>query len=493
MINPKDIVYALTNHRLPLAASSKRALHEAFFNQAITSVTIDSRQAEAGSLFIALPGEHVDGHDYIQSAFDQGAILAITGKEPPEGMNTMDLRVESFDPQHLDPQDITFPLCLRVQDSLSALHTIATYWRLRHPHPLHTIGITGSVGKTSTKELISALLEQKYSVLKNPGNRNNEIGLPLTLLELADHHECAVLEMGFYVPGEIQTLCEIAQPQIGVITNIGTVHAERAGSQENIAKGKAELVQSLPAAPEGVAILNMDDPWVRKMAEMTQAQTLTYGITEKSDLMAKNIHTHGLDGVSCTLSYRGVNHEIKSPLLGAFSVYTILCATAVALTLDLDWDLITAGLEKSRLNLRMHSFTLPGDITILDDTYNASPDSTIAALELLQGLGRRRVAILGDMLELGRYEHSGHKSVGMVAATAADELILIGNRARIIADTAAAKGFAENAIHWFADSTQAAEQITGLIKKGDTILIKGSNSMRMDRILTAIKGAEDAK
>ncbi len=483
MINLKDIVYALTNHNIPLSAC------EAHFNQAISSVSIDSRQAESGSLFIALPGEHVDGHEYVQSAFENGAILALTGKQPPEGVNTLDLRLDRSNLQKRDQiqsYDIKLPLCIRVDDPLSALHTIAADWRDRHP--LNTIGITGSVGKTSTKELSSAMLSQKFSVLKNPGNRNNEIGLPLTLLELEDHHECAVLEMGFYVLGEIQTLCEIAQPQVGVITNIGTVHAERAGSQEAIAKGKAELVQSLPAAPAGIAILNMDDPWVRKMADMTQAQVITYGITEKSDLMAKDIRTFGLDGVSCTLSYGDDEHQVTSPLLGAFSVYTILCATAVALTQGLDWGSITTGLKESRLDLRMHSFTLPGDITILDDTYNASPTSTIAALELLQGLEGRRVAILGDMLELGRYEFSGHESVGLVAATAADELILIGNRARIIADTAVANGFVKESVHWFVDSNQAAEEITGLIKSGDMVLIKGSNSMRMDRILTAIKG-----
>ena len=483
MVNLQDIIFALTDQTIPLLGCDAR------IKQTVSSVVVDSRQAQAGSLFIALPGERVDGHDYIQSAFDNGAILALTEKDPPKGLNTLDLRQGYFNPQyhhgHRSP-DLSLPLCLRVDDSLLALQTIASAWR--DQHPLRTIGITGSVGKTSTKELTAALLGQKFSVLKNPGNRNNEIGLPLTLLELEDHHEYAVLEMGFYVPGEIQTLCEIAKPQVGVITNIGTVHAERAGSQEMIAKGKAELVQSLPASPEGVAILNMDDPWVRKMAEMTQAHVFTYGITDKSDLMAREIHTHGLDGVSCILSYHDEEHTIRSPLLGAFSVYTILCATAVALTEGFNWEMITSGLAKSRLDLRMHAFTLPGGITILDDTYNASPTSTIAALELLRELTGRRVAILGDMLELGPYEYSGHESVGLVAATAADILILVGKRTGTIADTAVANGFAQENVHWFVDSTQAAEQITNLITNGDMVLIKGSNSMRMDCILTALAG-----
>jgi len=485
VINLQDIVFALTGQNLPLLDDESRVKH------AISGVVIDSRQAEAGSLFIALPGDRVDGHDFIQSAFDKGAILALTEKDPPKGLNTLDLRPNIDNSQYPDVHrsaDISLPLCLRVHNSLLALQTIASTWR--DQHPLRTIGITGSVGKTSTKELTAALLVQSFSVLKNPGNRNNEIGLPLTLLELEDHHDYAVLEMGFYVPGEIKTLCEIAKPQVGVITNIGTVHAERAGSQEMIAKGKAELVQSLPASPEGVAILNMDDPWVRKMAEMTPAQVFTYGITEKSDLMAREIHTLGLDGISCILSYQDQEHAIRSPLLGAFSVYTILCAAAVALTEGVDWDMITSGLANSRLDLRMHAFTLPGGITILDDTYNASPTSTIAALELLRELTGRRVAILGDMLELGPYEKSGHESVGLVAASAADILVLVGKRTKTIADTAVANGFAQENVYWFVDSTRAAEQIASLITKGDLVLIKGSNSMRMDRILTALAGGE---
>jgi UDP-N-acetylmuramoyl-tripeptide--D-alanyl-D-alanine ligase len=448
VINLKDIVSALTDQNFPL------------LDIPISNVVIDSRQAALGSLFIALPGEQVDGHDFVGSAFQNGAILALINQDLPVAEHILDLRKEFFTDSSVD---VNLPLCLRVDDTLSALQTIAAYWRAQHP--VRTIGITGSVGKTSTKELTAALLAQKFSVLKNPGNRNNEIGLPLTLLELELQHEYAVLEMGFYVPGEIQTLCQIAQPHVGVITNIGTVHAERAGSQETIAKGKAELVQSLPPAPDGVAILNMDDAWVREMAHMTQAQVLSYGVKKQADLMAMDIQTHELEGISCVLSYHGDEHPIRSPLLGAFSVYTILCATAVALTQGLDWEMITSGLAHSRLDLRLHPFTLPDGTTILDDTYNASPTSTIAALELLQALPGRRVAILGDMLELGQYEHSGHHTVGQVAATAADTLILVGQRTKITADAAITHGFPQDQIKWFADSNQAAQKIVGLIQK----------------------------
>lgn len=473
MINLKDIVCALTEQEIPM------------LDFPISSVEIDSRQAREGSLFIALPGERTDGHDFILSAFENGASLALIDKDPPEGVKFLDLRQPKPD---LMPTELSLPLCVRVDNVLTALHKIAAYWR--EVHPIRTIGITGSVGKTSTKELTAALLSQKMTVLKNPGNRNNEIGLPLTLLELDSRHDVAVLEMGFYVPGEIQTLCNIAHPQVGVVTNIGTVHAERAGSQEMIAKGKAELVEALPHTPEGVAILNNDDPWVRWMADKTNARVLSYGINKKSDLMARDIQSHGLDGISCVLSYQGEDHSVHSPLLGAFSAYTILCGVAVALTEGLDWETITAGLAHSRLDLRLHPITLPDGTTILDDTYNASPASTIAALALLRELSGRRVAILGDMLELGPYEYGGHHDVGVAAAAAADALILVGERARIIANTALENGFPEENLHWFADTAGAAEHVADTVQQGDRVLIKGSNSMRMDRILKALTGGE---
>jgi UDP-N-acetylmuramoyl-tripeptide--D-alanyl-D-alanine ligase len=470
VLNLKDIIIALTGHEIaPLGVR-------------LSSAVIDSRQAVEGSLFIALPGDRVDGHDYVQAAFNNGALLALIHQELSEDYPTLDLRSYYFDPNKIN---VSLPMCLRVENTLIALQGIAAHWREKHP--VRTVGITGSVGKTSTKELTAALLSQKFCVLKNPGNRNNEIGLPLTLLSLENHHECAVLEMGFYVPGEIRTLCDIAHPHIGIVTNIGAVHAERAGSQANIAKGKAELVESLPSAPQGIAILNWDDPWVRKMEAKTQAQVLTYGINKGADLTATGIESLGLAGVSCTLTYQGQSHQVQSPLLGAFSVYTILAASAAALAENLEWDMIKAGLSTSRFDQRMRQFSLSNGAIILDDTYNASPASTIAALEFLSGLPGRRVAVLGDMLELGPYEQSGHQSVGAVAASAADVLILVGNRAKMIAEAAIENGFSEAQLHWYPNSKQAANPIASKVEKGDIVLIKGSNSMRMDRIIANLE------
>lgn len=470
MLYLKDIIFALTDHALPS------------LDVPIGETVIDSRLASKGSLFIALPGEQTDGHQFVQASVNNGASFALIDQQVDANYKTVDLRAGKFNPENITTD---FPLCLMVDDTLQALQTIAGYLRMKYP--LRTIGITGSVGKTSTKELTASLLSQQFNVLKNPGNRNNEIGLPLTLLELEPGHQCAVLEMGFYVPGEIQTLCDIARPQVGVITNIGTVHAERAGSQEAIASGKSELVQSLPPDPDGLAILNFDDPWVRWMADKTQARIFTYGIKQEADLMASEIATHGLDGVSCTLSFEGQTHRIVSPLLGEFSVYTILAATAVSLTEGLDWQMIKTGLEESRFDLRIHHFTLDNGITILDDSYNASPESTAAALKLLSGLEGRRVAVLGDMLELGPYEHDGHYKIGSTAVSTADCLVLIGDRSKTIQEAAIEMGFSPTKIQWFPDSEHAAEEICQIIQKGDVILIKGSNSMRMEKIIKALK------
>lgn len=473
MINLNDIITALTTHRMAHLAVP------------ISSVVIDSRQAQPGSLFIALPGDRVDGHAFVSAAFEQGASLALVHSEIPAAPRTLDLRPGHFEP---DFEILTLPLCLRVEDTLQALQALASFWRSEHP--LRTIGITGSVGKTSTKELTAAVLSTQFQVLKNPGNRNNEIGLPLTLLELSPGHEKAVLEMGFYVPGEIRTLCEIAQPHIGVVTNIGTVHAERAGSKEIIARGKAELVESLPPGPEGVAILNQDDPWVANMAEKTRADILFYGLTDTADLYASQVKSLGLEGLSLQLHYQGQAREVHSPMLGKFSAYTLLRAAAAALIEEMDLDQVCEALSISRVTLRMQKNELPNGVIILDDTYNASPASTVAALELLQDLQGRRVAILGDMLELGQYEQEGHQKVGKTAAAAADLVILVGERSKITAAALQQEGFPTDRIFWYPDSVSAARPAAEMITRGDIVLVKGSNSMHMDKITAALEGQD---
>jgi len=299
MLTLADALEAITTFR-PQAAS------------VITEAVIDSRQTIPGSLFVAIPGENTDGHDHIGTAFKRGASFALTQREVDDSFRTFDLRTVTSTDSYAGV-DFSIPLCLRVDNTVAALQQIARFWRRQLD--LRVIGITGSVGKSTTKEMVAEVLSTRYRTLKSPGNLNNEIGLPLTMTRLSSGHQHAVMEMGFYVPGEISFLCDIALPQVGVVTNVGTVHAERAGSQEAIARGKAELVQALPPAPEGVAILNFDDPWVRKMEEKTKARVFFYGLSPEAELWADGVEGLGLEGIRFRMHYHGETLHVKIPLI----------------------------------------------------------------------------------------------------------------------------------------------------------------------------------
>jgi len=352
---------------------------------------------------------------------------------------------------------------------------------------VRVVGVTGSVGKSTTKEVIAEVLGRRYRTLKSPGNLNNEIGLPLTILRLGPGYERAVLEMGFYVPGEIAFLCEIALPQVGVVTNVGTVHAERAGSQEAIARGKAELVQALPPAPEGVAVLNYDDPWVRPMAAQTPAQVLFYGLDPAADVWADGVEGMGLEGIRFRLHYRRETWHLYVPMIGRHSVHTALRAAAVGLAEGLTWQEIIAGLQAGHTQLRLVAVRTESGALLLDDTYNASPESMLAALNLLAELEGRKVAVLGDMLELGPYEQQGHEMVGIRAAEVADYLVTVGARGCLIAEAARHAGMPSDHVVALEDASQAIEYLRTFLQEGDVVLVKGSHGMRMDRIIAALE------
>jgi UDP-N-acetylmuramoyl-tripeptide--D-alanyl-D-alanine ligase len=449
----------------------------------ITEASIDSRQIIPGALFVALPGERMDGHDFLADAFRQGAAAALVQRDVDPSLHTVDLRTGLADATQLD---LAAPLCLRVENTLAALQKIARAWRRRLK--LRVIGITGSVGKSTTKEVIAQVLGQRYATLRSPGNLNNEIGLPLTILRLGPGHERAVLEMGFYVPGEIAFLCDIAMPQVGVITNIGTVHAERAGSQEAIAQGKSELVQSLPPPPEGVAILNYDDPLVRKMEAVTKARVFFYGLTADADLWADEVEGLGLDGIRFRLHYQRETLHVHVPMIGRHSVETALRGAAVGLVEGLNWEEILQGLRRGQAQLRLVAVRSHTGALMLDDTYNASPESMLAALNLLSELGgQRKMAVLGDMLELGQYEQQGHRIVGLRAAQVADLLVTVGPRATMYAESARRAGMKPARIVEFADTEAAISWLQQNLAAEDAALIKGSHGMRMDRIVSALE------
>ncbi|MDK1117419.1 MAG: UDP-N-acetylmuramoyl-tripeptide--D-alanyl-D-alanine ligase [Anaerolineae bacterium] len=446
----------------------------------ITETAIDSRQAIPGSLFVAVPGERVNGHDFVPDAFKQGASLALIQHDVPEPFQTLDLRGGLKTEPKLT---LNQPLCLRVDNTISALQQIARHWRKKLD--IRVIGITGSVGKSTTKETIAGVLSQRYKTLKSLGNLNNEIGLPLSILKLKPDHQRAVLEMGFYVPGEIAILCDIARPQVGVVTNIGTVHAERAGSQEAIAQGKSELVQSLPK--DGVAILNFDDPWVRKMEEKTNAQILFYGLSSESDMWADEVEGLGLDGIRFRLHYKGETLHVHVPLIGRHSVHTVLRAAAVGLVEGLTWQEIFDGLSREDTQLRLVAVRSKSGALILDDTYNASPESMLAALNLLEEMDGRKIAVLGDMLELGQYERQGHEMVGLRAAQIANTLLTLGPRAQIIANAARKGGMQKSSVMEFEELDPIIDWLEENLSENDSVLIKGSHGLRMDRAVNMLE------
>ncbi|MBN1486857.1 MAG: UDP-N-acetylmuramoyl-tripeptide--D-alanyl-D-alanine ligase [Anaerolineae bacterium] len=436
---------------------------------------VDSRKAEPGSVFFALKGENVDGHAYVQNAFAKGAIAAVVD-------HFVSVEAAMIDLEN-GPLSMTLgtPLIIRVPDVLVAIQKAASFWRQQFA--VRVLGITGSVGKTTTKEVIARVLARRYGVLRSAGSYNNELGLPLTILKLTSECERLVLEMGMYVQGDIRFLAGIAKPHVGIVTNVEPVHAERAGSIDNIAQAKRELVEVLPPAPEGVAILNYDDIRVREMASHTQARVFFYGLSPNADLWADEIQSLGLEGIRLCLHYGKEKLYVRVPLLGRHSAHTVLRATATALMEGLSWQEIVEGLRSPSAQLRLVATPGPKNSLVLDDTYNASPPSTLAALNLLQDLDGRKVAVLGDMLELGAYEESGHRKVGCRAAGVVDVLLTVGERARWIAEDAIACGLSAESVYVLADSEAAIETLCQILENGDVILVKGSRALKLESIV----------
>jgi UDP-N-acetylmuramoyl-tripeptide--D-alanyl-D-alanine ligase len=469
---------------ITLSVVFEALIHQApaWAGQVICDVDVDSRKMIPGALFVAVPGEKLDGHDFLEDAFQRGAAFAFIEREVSGDFRVVDLRGKS-DPLPAEPLEL--PFCLRVENTIQALQQVAAYWRKKLN--VRVIGITGSVGKSTTKELTATVLKQRHRTLKNPGNLNNEIGLPMTLWRLSEGHDRAVLEMGFYVPGEIEMLCEIARPSVGVITTIGTVHAERAGSIEEIARGKGELVEALPPAPDGVAVLNYDDELVREMADRTYARIFYYGLSPEADLWADQVESLGLDGIKFRLHYQGEIIHLRVPLIGRHSVHTVLRAAAVGLVEGLNWQEIIQGLQMGHTQLRLVAVESRSGALLLDDTYNASPKSMLADLNLLEELDGRKIAVLGDMLELGQYERIGHEKVGIRAAEIVHTLVTVGPLAKMMGRAAEQAGMPEDRIVELQDSEAAVDFLEKFLMEGDMVLIKGSRGARMDRIVTALE------
>lgn len=423
-------------------------------------VVIDSRQAGRGDFFVALRGERTDGQEFAVHAVERGA-RGLLLREPIEV-----------------PADVT---SFVVPDTLLALQRLAAGRRDRRRTKV--VGITGSVGKTTTKEIVASVLGVKYRVLKSEANYNNEIGLPLTLLKLTNRHQRAVLEMGMYALGEIRTLCEIARPEVGVVTNVGPVHMERLGSMEAIAAAKAELLESLP--PHGFAVMNADDPFVCTMADRTRARPLFYGLAATARVRATDVSSRGLEGVSFRLHYEDQNVAVETKLPGRHIVSNALAAAAVGLADGLSMEDVAEGLANADVQVRIKTHRGHNGATLIDDTYNASPASMTAALDLLAEIPGRRIAVLGDMAELGPASKEGHLTVGRRAAETADVIHAVGVEAALIAQAARDAGH-RDVHHWSTKEEAGAALLAGL-RADDIVLLKASRALALETLVEALK------
>lgn len=439
----------------------------------ISRISIDSRTLIPGDLFFAIIGPSFDGHDFVIEAFKKGAVGVVVCK----GASTL-LQNEQIDKDKI---------ILEVKDTLSALQDWSKHYKDKFK--TFNICVTGSNGKTTTKEIIAHILSQEFSLLKTSGNYNNEIGIPLTLLQLNKSHKILVVEMGMRGLGEIKTLTNFIPPDFAVITNIGEAHIGLLGSKDNIFKAKSELLQSL--GKDGKAIINRDDPYFFKMLEIVKDKKVyTFGIENRSDIMARNIRMVSDKGIRFTLEVQNdKSREIYFPLLGRYNIYNALAAVAVAFALGIDLDLIERGLSSFKpLDLHMQLSNFYNDIKILNDSYNASPLSVKSALETLAEVAQnnRKIAILGDMLELGERTDFYHREIGKeVAKLSIDILITVGQGGKIIAQSSKEEGMAEERVFSFEknEKINLTKKLLNLIKPGNFVLLKGSREMKMEEIL----------
>ena len=436
---------------------------------------VDSRRAVPGCLFVALRGERDDGHRYLADAIAAGAVAALVERE-------VDL------PPGADAA------LVRVADSLAAIQELAAAWR--NLFAVRVVGITGSTGKTLAKEVTADVLGRALSVLRNEGNLNSETGLPMTLLRLEPEHQVAVLEMGMYTTGEIARLVEISRPEVGVVLAVHPTHLERAGSIERIATAKSELPAGLPA--DGLAVLNADDRRVAAMAAVTAAPVRTFGLGPSADVRAEDVTPLGLEGVSFTLRAPWGSQRVRSASPGRHLVPHALAAAAVAEHFAVPMSDVAAALEAgSYAPHRMAIEEMASGAILVDDTYNASPVSVAAALEFIAEtpvVRGRRLAVLGDMLELGPDERGLHERVGAQAAAVLDGLVTVGERGEWIAEAARAAGL--DRVAAATDAEQAVAVVDRVLDPGagDLLLIKASRGIALDRLVGALldrpEGAE---
>ncbi len=429
----------------------------------VSGVSTDSRKIQSGDLFIPLKGDKFDGHDYISNSFEQGAAVALTQRE-----------------------DLHYPgkSLILVKDTMTAMQKLATYYRSSFSIPF--VGITGSVGKTSTKEMIACAIGTKYKVLNNEGNYNNEIGVPQTIFRLDKSHEAAVIEMGMSGFGEMSILTSIVRPDVAIITNIGISHIEKLGSRQNILRAKMEILEGLQ--PGGLVVLNGDDALLSGVKGLLTKRTVSYGLEEGVNYQAYNVRSYGENGIDFDVTVEGKDYTIHVPAPGTHNVYNALAAVAAGHELGIPTDELAKGILKYSPSKMRLNIIKENNLTVINDTYNSSPQSVKAALDVMEELeADRRIAVLGDMLELGEWSVQSHLETGRQAADKKlDYIVAVGSSASFIAEGAIAAGFASERVAAFQSNAEAVEYLQKILQSGDAILVKGSRGMKMEEIVQAL-------
>ena len=442
-------------------------------NALVNPVSIDSRTLNAGDLFFALTGPNFDGHHFILDVFDKGASGIIISK-----------KTNFFKKEKKEYKN---KIVIEVKDTLKALMDWAKAFKKEYK--TYNICVTGSTGKTTTKELISSILSIKYPLLKTAGNYNNEIGISLTLFELKEYHKILITEMGMRGLGEIKDLTNLVKPDLAVVTNIGVSHIGLLGSKDKIFEAKSEILTSLNS--NGIVVLNKDDSYYLKMQEMVKdKKIISFGIKNTSDIMATDIKLK--NGKEMNFNFKVgkyLEKRIKIPLLGIHNVYNFLAASAVAYALGLDRNLIMRGLKSFEpIKMHMQLIDFYDDIKILNDSYNASPISVKSALLTFNQVAekRRKIVVLGDMLELGKMTDFYHKQIGReIANSSIDILITLGDNGRIIAQSALENGMQGDCIFSFRKNSREklSQKIASILKPMDFLLLKASREMEMEKVL----------
>lgn len=423
----------------------------------VKSITTDSRKAEPGGLFAAIKGERVDGHDFIPGVFEKGALCVISEKMLPEGSGNYIL----------------------VEHTIQSLGAIAAEYLEELQIPV--VGITGSVGKTSTKEMIAAVLSQKYRTLKTAGNFNNDLGLPLTIFRLKEEDEIAVLEMGISHFGEMHELAKIAKPDTCVITNIGDCHLEYLGDRDGVLRAKSEIFDFIES--DAHIILNGEDDKLETLQDVKGIHPVFFGFGKENEVYADHVETKGLAGIACEIHTKQGDFSVTVPIPGLHMVLNALAGTAVGLQYGLTLEEIKKGIESLQpVGGRFHIVQTEA-YTLIDDCYNANPMSMKSSLGVLKDALGRKVAILGDMAELGAKEKEMHREVGTYAADLdVDRYLLVGPLCRNLADGILAVN-PQAAVTWYETLQELLHDLINQVKAGDTILIKASHCMHFEKIV----------